>query len=660
MKRLKILCLALINCLILFQLSFGRSPSFKTYTNPVIPGDHPDCSLTKVGNDFYTSFSSYNPTPVIYHSTDLVHWEAIAQPVSAAWPEYGDAPGPGCVGGQMVYYNNKYWYFFSHRDKFYFTTADKPEGPWSLPTVMKCPPSVPGLGYDNSIFIDDDGKWYLLVKNGQVNNWIVELGEDGQPSGAVYDLRWINPAPDFPYSWAEGPVMWKYNGYYYYSFALNVAGGQKVMRSKTLTDDRDSWEMLGDLFNVNDPDKATSLFFEPNHCSQVVMLNDSTFWLLHPVYPKASEWRGQGRATLLNQVHYDSNGKPIADYPVNKPFTAPNLPSSGIPWMVPKSDFFTSDKLNPEWSFLGYTPENTYSLTDRPGWLRLSPKSRTKWNMVIKGDREHNYSLITRVDFCPSSANDEAGLIIIRGDEKKYVKLFSSINENGHKVVVFSYDNIRYEVENTVENIVWLKMVRSNHKIIGYYSSNGRDWKQVGKSVDIIAIDSYTDPNFWVWEGTRQGLYVQGRAAYFDLYIYRDAYTPIMASCPANQYGTSANTKSDKIYPLESIHNDDWTLYAGVEFRNKEYGILPKSIQIIASSATDGGIVEVWLDSIDTGNKIGICKIRNTGSWENYKTFSAKVKKVTGRHDVYLRFKGKGNERLFRIKWLKFIPGKVR
>ena len=52
-----------------------------TFINPVIPGDHPDATFTRIGNDFYTTGSYFNVTPVIYHSTDLVHWEAIAQPV---------------------------------------------------------------------------------------------------------------------------------------------------------------------------------------------------------------------------------------------------------------------------------------------------------------------------------------------------------------------------------------------------------------------------------------------------------------------------------------------------------------------------------------------------------------------------------------------------
>ncbi len=74
-----------ILCIIVLSTAYGQSPSFETYMNPIIPGDHSDCTLTKIGSDFYTTGSSFNPTPVLYHSTDLVHGEAIAQPVNAAW-----------------------------------------------------------------------------------------------------------------------------------------------------------------------------------------------------------------------------------------------------------------------------------------------------------------------------------------------------------------------------------------------------------------------------------------------------------------------------------------------------------------------------------------------------------------------------------------------
>jgi xylan 1,4-beta-xylosidase len=639
--------IALFN--VISTLATPQSPSFETYINPVIPGDHPDATLTRVGNDFYTTGSSFNPTPVIYHSTDLVHWEAIAQPVSASWSNYGSSAGGGCWGGHIVYYNGKYWDYFSRANTMYFVKADDPEGPWSLPTKVNNPSSLPyGLGYDNSIFIDDNNKWYLIVKNGQPNNGIVELGNDGQPTGIVYNLDWLNPAPSYPYSWAEGPVMWKYHGYYYYSFARDLSGGQKVMRSHTITASQASWEMLGDFFNESDPLKGGSLFTSPNHSSPVIMLNDSTCWVIHPLYAKG-EWKGQGRQGLLNQVRYDFNFRPKADYPVNQSFVAPKLPGSGIPWMVPKSDFFSSGKLNPEWSFLGYTPDNTYSLADRPGWLRLSPKSGNP-NTVIKNDGEHNYSLITRLEFNANSVQDEAGLRIMRGDETKFVKLCSSTDESGQKLIIFSFDNTRYTSENSIGNTLWLKLIRINHSISGFYSSDGNTWTQTGASIDVSVIDSYSD--FSTFAGTRQGLYVQGSPAYFDLYIYRDAYTPIMACFPANYYGTIKTATN----LLDSINNNDWALYAGVEFGNNEYVKASDSVKITASCATAGGNVEIWLDSIDTGTKIGTCNISSTGSWSVFKTFSEKVAQTTGRHDVYLKFAGSTSGRLFLLQDLVFIP----
>lgn len=651
----------ILSCLLLSKVGYTQSISYKTFMNPVIPGDHSDCTLTKIGDDFYTTGSSFNPTPVIYHSTDLVHWEAIAQPVSAAWTDYGDKSQGGCWGGQIVFYKNKYWDFFSRANTMHFVTADKPEGPWSMPTKVKNTPQLPyPLGYDNSIFIDDDGKWYMVVKNGQPNNGIVELGNDGQPTGVVYNLGWLNPQSErFPFSWAEGPVMWKDKGYYYYSCARDVAGGQKVLRSKTLTADKSAWTAPVDLFNEKDSGKSTAIFFGPNHSSAAIKLKDGTSWVVHPVWARANnnEWSGQGRQGLLNQVHYDANNEVVADYPVNEPKTAPNLPSSGIPWMVPKSDFFITNKLNPEWSFLGYTPTTLYSITDRPGWLRLSPKNAEKSNTVIKTDPEHNYSLITRLDFDAKTSSDEAGIRIMNGLEILFAKIYSSVNKQGNKVICFSFDKTYYESNNTIGSTLWLKILRENHLLTGYYSPDGTNWTKVGEPINVSSLDSFTR-NYNGWCGNRQGLYVQGKPADFDLYIYRDAYSPILAECPANQFGTKRAVLSDGTPVLDDIHNGDWSLYAGVEFGNKEYNKASFSIEIIASSITKEGIVEVWLDSIDKGKKIATCKIENTGSLMTFKKFIAKTAKTVGRHDVYLRFLGTGNDKLFTINKFSFTSKK--
>jgi hypothetical protein len=127
--------------------AYGQSPSFKSYMNPVIPGDHPDCTVTRIGNDFCTAGSSFNPTPVIYHSTDLVHWEAIAQPVSASWLNYDDKAGGGCWGGHVVYHNGEYRYYFSRANTMFYAKAPDPKGSWSMPVAVKNPSALYyGLG----------------------------------------------------------------------------------------------------------------------------------------------------------------------------------------------------------------------------------------------------------------------------------------------------------------------------------------------------------------------------------------------------------------------------------------------------------------------------------------------------------------------------------
>jgi beta-xylosidase len=632
--------------LLFFFYSNGQSPSFVSYLNPIIPGDHPDPTLTKIGNYFYTTGSSFNPTPKIYRSTDLVHWEVIAQPVSASWSEYGNTPGGGIWGGHIVLYNGKYWHFFGRGGgSMYFVTADQPEGPWSSPTRMNVPPGMPaGLGVDNSIFIDEEtGKWYLLTKAGQPNNHIVELGLDGQPNGNVLDLTWLNPEPQLPYGWAEGPVMWKYNGYYYYSFAQHLAGAQYVMRSDTLTDDEAEWTVVG----TNMFTGTRYNFPTPNHISPAVTLDDGTSWVIAHSYHSNSSWYAHGRQGLLCQVTYNAQGFPVAQFPANEGVTAPNLPSSGIPWMVAKSDQFNGSKLSPNWSFMGYTPDNTYSLTERPGWLQLKPYSG--YNTVVQNDGEHNFTLITKVEFEPQASTHEAGLWIINGPETKRVKVYSTVNSSGQKVFAFSFDNTLYEVENAIDTTVWFKLIRNEHTMSGLYSSDGYTWVQIGQPINASAIDiQQTDFNNFT--GNQQGLYVRGKEAFFDLYIYKDAYTMITAQNPANKLGVSSTSTY-----LSSINNNDWAMYAGVEFGGSYYQKTPISMELSASSNTSGGIVEVWLDSLDTGRKIAECQVDTTGSLTNYRIFRADVDTVSGSHDVYLKFLGTGTDQLFRMKWFRFL-----
>jgi xylan 1,4-beta-xylosidase len=436
-----------------------------------------------------------------------------------------------------------------------------------------------------------------------------------------------------------------------------VSGGQKVIRSRTLTADSAAWTIPVDLFDEKNPSKLTAIFSGPNHSSAAVALNDGTHWVLHPVWARANEgeWLGQGRQGLLNQVRYAADGSVLADYPTNKSFTAPALPSGGIPWMVPKSDFFDAETLNPEWSFLGYTATDTHSLTERKGWLRLRPRSTTRLNTVIKTDAEHAYTLITRIDFKPKGPNDEAGLRIMNGDELLFVKLCLTKDSRAKNIIRFSYENTIYSVENLLGAAVWLKLQRNDHAMTAYYSVDGLKWSSIGKSINVANLDKYSvDYNGWC--GNRQGLYVQGSSsADFDLYIYRDAYSAIQANCPANWFGTAQGRTSTGEKVLENIHPNDWAMYAGVEFRSENEKKSCNRAQIKGIPSTSNAVVEVWADSLDNGTKIATFKVKAAKKLsEKVKTYVVTSQKISGRHDIFLKFKGKDSKELFKLQSLQF------
>lgn len=635
--------------------TFAQSPSSQTYVNPVIPGDHPDPTLTQIGDFFYSSGSSFNPTPKIYRSSDLVHWEVIAQPVKASWNTYGNQPGGGAWGGHTVYHHGKYWHYFGRGGgAMYFVTANSPTAEWSDPVELQSFGNLPPYGVDNSIFIDDDtGKWYLLTKAGHENNHIVELGEDGQPTGEFLDLTWLNPnSQDNPYGWAEGPVMWKHDGTYYYSVAEHLVGQQYVMRSDTLTDDEADWEIM----NGSMLQGPRGTFDTPNHISPAITLEDGTSWVIGHSYHSENNWQAQGRQGLLIEVEYE-DGWPTMQYPPSAEINAPNLPNSGnIPWMVPKSDMFNTTRLNPAWSVLGYTPDDRISLSERAGWIYLEPYQGN--TTLIQNDGEHQYSAITRVDFDADSESDRAGLWIVNGPENLSVKVYSSADGQGNNILGFSFDEIEYEVENSIGSLVWLKLERNDHLVSGYYSDDGESWTQIGEEIDAVEIGRHQN-DFNDFTGNQQGIFVEGKAAFFDSYIYRDVYSDIMARNPANFHG--ARPSGSGSY-LGSISNGDWAMYAGAQFGTSspsntgvDYQKAAQQIHITAASNGSGGNLEVWLGGIESGEKIADVIIDGAGGG-SYETFSAATtREITGSHDVYLRFTGDdGVSELFRIQSFSF------
>lgn len=409
----------------------------KTYVNPVLPGDHPDPTMIKVGDDFYHCGSSFHFTPYmpIYHSKDLVHWQIISRvlpPQKANWVT--DKPSAGTWQGAIRYFYGSYWIYFSANGQW-FSKADSPTGPSTEPVQVKSNPKTGPLGYDNSIFVDDDGKPYMVIKNGQKTNRLQELGKDGQLTSAVIDLGWINAK--LQYSWAEGPVMCKRNGYYYYFPAGDVSGGQYVLRGTALTVDSTKWEHLSEFFKPISDAKVG--FRRPNHISAPIQLADGTWWTVGQSYEKynSDDWSGLGRQTSLYPVIWEGD-RPWGMAPTTLPIEKPALPKSNILWRSVDSDEFDQTPLALSWHFLSKKDANTnrYSLDARKGWLRLSSDSvRTS---IVQKETDHYYSVVTKVDLDASESSQKAGIYLTNGDQTVFARLYSSF-ENG-KTIIFQFN----------------------------------------------------------------------------------------------------------------------------------------------------------------------------------------------------------------------------
>lgn len=633
-------CLLLLNKFIAYtQTATVDSSQYynevSTYVNPVLPGDHPDPTLLKVGNDFYHCGSSFHFTPYlpVYHSRDLVHWEVIGRvvpPAKAGW--ISDKPSAGIWQGAITYFYGSYWIYFSASGQW-FCKANTPAGPWSTPVQVKTNPVTGNLGYDNSIFVDDDGKPYMLIKNGQKINRIQALGKDGQLTDTVINLDWINA--NLQYSWAEGPVMCKRNGYYYYFPAGDVSGGQYVLRAAALTSDSTKWERLGNFFRpITDPHAS---FRNPNHISAPFQLADGSWWTIGQSYERLgnNDWSGMGRQTSLYQVIWEDD-RPWGVAPVSTPLQRPDLPQSGILWRSVYSDYFNEATIGPWWHFLSRKMDSQYSLTAKKGWLQLIPD--TGRAHIVQKETDHYYSAVTKVDIDATNSGSKAGIYLTNGNQRVTVELCSGYDDG--KKIIFRFKSTIRNIPNRFGNTVWLKLERKEHELFGFCSGDGKAWTSLGASINVVDLDK-VQPNYNSWVGTSIGLFAEGKPACFDQFVCKDGFSALPSIGYSNYFGVSkVQTKTGPAVTNNSTHGG-WFMISGVELGNDKNKATKVTIEALANA---GGKVEIWLDDLKNGLLIATIPLSGAGDTHDWKSFSSRIKNVSGRHDVFVKFpSGKAN-----------------
>jgi alpha-N-arabinofuranosidase len=114
--------------------------SARTFTNPIIPGFHPDPSICRVGDDYYLVNSSFEffPGVPIFHSRDLVHWKQIGHCLSRKSQLNLDKTpaSAGIFAPTLRYHDGTFYMVTTHVNGGgnFFVTAQNPAGPGPTPS----------------------------------------------------------------------------------------------------------------------------------------------------------------------------------------------------------------------------------------------------------------------------------------------------------------------------------------------------------------------------------------------------------------------------------------------------------------------------------------------------------------------------------------------
>lgn len=384
-----------------------------SYTNPVIPGFHPDPSICRVGKDYYlvTSTFEYYPGVPVFHSRDLVHWRPIGHCLTR--PSQLPLEKAGASGGifapTLRHHQGRFYMVTTNvtAQKHLIVSTEDPSGEWSEPLWLE-------HGWiDPSLFFDDDGTVYF-TSNGA--GGIIQSELDLAAGRFIGEPRvlWGGTGGQA----AEAPHLYKIKGRYYLMIA---EGGTEYGHMETIARGPTPWGPFEPCpHNPILSNRSRGRGLQCTGHGDLVEDHTGRWWMVflatRPVgYPPAHHL---GRETCLAPVTWDSNGWPVVngDGTVDREMAVEGLPPQ--PWpSEPVRDDFGAAPLRAAWNFLRNPRAEDWSLTARPGWLRLTGSPVTldaEDSPAWVGRRQQHLACTIRVrlDFAPGQENEEAGLVI--------------------------------------------------------------------------------------------------------------------------------------------------------------------------------------------------------------------------------------------------------
>ncbi len=446
-----------VTCLmVLASLCFNPVCARKaTYTNPILGGDYPDPSIVRDGNDYYMTHSSfdYNPGLIVWHSTDLVHWEPISYALQtylgSVW-----APDIAKIGDKF------YIYFTVSRHGNFVVYADSPYGPWSDPIDLH-------VGQiDPCIAIGEDGQKWLFLSGGQR----IKLTEDGLNT-IPGTLERVYQGWPIPEDWTtegmclEGPKLKKIGDWWYYLSAEGGTAGPPtshmvvVARARTLDG---PWENspYNPLIHTY---KDTDRWWSRGHGS-LIDTPDGRWYVVYHSYENG--FTGLGRQTLLEPVVLNKEGwfEPVRNLDVAQPIALP-MPSTGD---IDRKAHLGEFRIGLDWKY--YKDFDPARASVKDGVLTLKAQGTSPRNsapiMFVAG--EHSYEFEVEIDRDPNAT----AALVLYYDSDFYTG--TGINRSGTLRYRKDEGSRRSFVPNATH--IWLRLRNDRHVVTAYYSLDGENW----------------------------------------------------------------------------------------------------------------------------------------------------------------------------------------
>ncbi len=507
------------------------------FSNPVLPGSHPDPSVCRVGPDYYlvTSTFEYFPGLPIHHSRDLVHWRLLGHVLDrpSQLPLQG-VPASGGLYAPTIRHHDGVFHVVctlvngTRESGNFIVTATDPAGPWSEPKWL---PEADG--FDPSLFFDDDGRaWWtatrLVRPPGETEIWLREFDPVRLELVGDEHVVWRGALRDAV--WPEAPHLYKVDGRY---VLLTAEGGTDFEHSVVVaTADSVTGPYRGSLLNPvlthrhlgrDHPIAAVG------HADLVCTQNGQWYAVLLATRPYGGYYYNLGRETFLVPVEWEEGGPVFSPGTgrVESRYDVPDLPPH--PWPVRgQTDDFDEPELDPAWMFLRTPQERFWSLTERPGHLRLRvrPESVTEPvtpSLVLRRQQHQNFHASCVLEFEPAGPAEVAGLVLLQNDEHHVRVLLGADREVTLVRRVAGKDEVLARAS-VGQGVVRLCVEAVGQDVQALVASGTEDWRLLGDPFDGRVLSTPVAGGF---TGVHIGLYAGGEGerseswADFDSFTYR-------------------------------------------------------------------------------------------------------------------------------------------